>query len=187
MLDLDPVSGDHRHVRIGRSLWDETTIRTPWGEETTVEDLNRCQINGRQGFECMDLRVTDDGPVCVATWLGEADSAMLRTYRAAVTTARERLSRKARRNAEIEANAAEIAREAAEESVMWLIRTSDDTGVPSPTEIEDVVDRVVSEQGIDDPLRPDDLDPERSGSRRRGDQSEIPDPQDRLLNDGGER
>lgn len=187
VLDIDPVGGDHRHLRIGWDLWDDLTVLTPWGRQTSTDDLQQCTINGRTGFELMDFRVTEDGdPVAVATWMGEADSAMLRTYKSAVTTARKRMSEKAQRNIATEANKAEIAREAAERVIMWQMRTAESSGVPNGEAMNGVIDDVLSDYGLDDPLAEKDLaSPPRSRDPEQRDTSDVPRPENLMRNDGG--
>lgn len=157
--DLDPVSNQHRHLRLGEALWDDLTVLSPWGSEVGIHELQRCEINGRQGYEVMDLRVKKDGqPVCVATWMGEANSAMLRTYRLTLVYARRRLARRANAAMMEQANREPIAREVAERVVAWHIRQGQETGVPGAGEIETVVEDVMADMGLQDPLAPDDLD-----------------------------
>lgn len=157
--DIDPVTDDHRHLRIGTELWEDLEVRSPWGEIVGRQELHRCEINGRSGFEMMDFRVQEDGtPVCVATMMGEASTAMLRTYRRAVIYSRRRLSRKANAAMMEKANREPIAREIAERVVMHQIRTAQKSGTPGAEEIQHVVDDTLAEMDLQDPMRNDDLD-----------------------------
>lgn len=190
VFDLDPVGGDHRHVRVGYDMWENMTVLTPWGQETSTDDLQRCTINGRSGYELMDLRVPDHSeyPVAVSTWMGEADSSMLRTYKAAVVTARKRMSKKAQRNMAIEANKSEIAREAAERVTMWQIRNTEHNRVPNGDAMEGVIDDVLSDYGMGDPLTQDDVAQDQREREPEDRDDTAPDaPRDVRLNDGGMR
>lgn len=182
-LDLDPVSNDHRHLRVGTDVWDDLVVKSPWGSEVGTESLQEITVNGRSGYEIMDLRVPEDGPpTAVATWMGEADSATLRTYKAAVTVARRRLSRQAERATVMEANRHTIVREAAERVVTQMIRTSERSGLPHGDEIESTVSEVMSEYGLDDPLADDDLDHTAEGVERvSADAPDDRDPRDDQL------
>jgi hypothetical protein len=73
ILDMDPVTGDHRHLRVGHEAFSKMKLLTPWGKEADTTDLQRCTINGRAGYELMDLRVPEgrDYPVAFVTWLGD--------------------------------------------------------------------------------------------------------------------
>ena len=166
-LDLDPVSNDHRHLRVGTDVWDDLVVKSPWGSTVGTESLQEITVNGRSGYEIMDLRVPEDGPpTAVATWMGEADSATLRTYKAAVTVARKRLSRQAERATVMEANRHTLVREAAERVVTQMIRTAERSGLPHGDEIEATVSDVLSEYGLDDPLADDDLEHSAEGVER---------------------
>lgn len=160
LLDFDPVTDSHRHFRVGHKLWDDVEVRTPWGETTDESDLRRCSINGRQGFEVMDFRIEDGKPTCVATWMGEASGAEIRTFKSAYRYAHKRLARRADRATMIRANQGEIAREAAEKVVLHMIQTAEQARIPNGEQIETVVSDVLSDHGLNDPLD-DDLKDDR--------------------------
>ena len=155
ILDLDPVTDSHRHLRVGNKLWDDMEVQTPWGETAGESDLRRCSINGRQGFEVMDMRIEDGRPTCVATWMGEASGTEMRTFKSAYRHAHSRLARRADKATMLRANQGEIAREAAEEVVYRLITTSEESGMPNGSEIEGVVSDVLSDAGLNSPLDED--------------------------------
>jgi hypothetical protein len=191
ILELDPVGNRHRHLRLGNQLWDDLVVRSPWGTTVGTEELQQVSVNGRTGYELMDLQNPDDGPpTCVATWMGEASAAELRTYKYAVVEARKRLSRKANQAIAQEAARESIVREAAERVVVGMIRTSERSGVPHGDEVEDAVDDVLGDMGLDSPLsdsdlHPDDLDldsldDERGASdeQRNGSADDSPDLED---------
>ncbi len=179
ILDLDPVTQDHRHLRVGHEKWDEMRVFSPWGSEVGTESLQEATVNGLTGFEVMDLRVHKDGtPTCVATWMGEADAATLRTYKSAVTVARRRLAKQAEKATVMEANQQTIVREAAEKVVVELIRTSERSGMPNGDEIEGVVEGVMRDYGLEDPLTDDDLDHDADGVSLSTDDPDDGDPRD---------
>lgn len=158
ILDLNPVTNDHRHVRIGRELWDDFEIESPWSDDVSKADLQECTVNGRSGFEVMDLRVPDHGPpTAVVPWLGEASASQIRTYRYAFVAAHRRLSKQANKAMAQEAARSEIIREAAERVVTEMIRDAERSGVPNGEEIEGAVDDVLDDLGVHDSLRDDDL------------------------------
>ena len=158
VLDLDPITGHHRHVRVGNSLWADLDVRSPWGTSVGQDDLQPCTVNGHHGYEVMDFRITSDGtPTCVATWLGESSGAAFRTYKNAYRYAHKRLSRRANRATMLRANQGEIAREAAERVVYLLVKSSEQSGMPHGEEIDAVVQDVLDDHGLGDPLD-DDLD-----------------------------
>jgi len=159
LWDHDPVTDEHRHLRVGSDLWADLVVRTPWGETVRKSKLKKCKINGVSGYECMDFRVREDGtPVAVSTWLGESDSSMLRTYRNALVYSRRRLNRKAERAMMMDANREAIIREAAEKVVYRMIIASEKSGMPGGDEIQPAVREVLDEMGLGDPLAEDDLD-----------------------------
>jgi len=159
VLDLDPVADDHRHLRVGSEIWDDLEVRSPWGGEASTAELKQNTINGRRGYELMDFRIRDDGtPVAVSTWLGEADSTTLRTYRYAVKYCRERLAERADRAVALEANRHQVVREAAERVVLDMIETAESSGVPSGDKISGVVEQTLDDVGFNDPLDDDRLD-----------------------------
>lgn len=167
VLEIDPVTGQHRHIRVGNNVWDKLVVRSPWGDYGTaqtigVDDLQRCEINGRSGYELMDFRIRPDGrPECTATWLGEEGSgAEFRTYKNAYRYAHKRLSKRANRAKMLRANQGEIAREAAEKVVYRLVVTSEKSGMPHGEEVENVVDGVLDDFGLGSPLN-DDLGDDR--------------------------
>lgn len=163
VLDLDPSTGSHRHLRVGLDLWEELEVRSPWGGKASIEDLSRVDINGRQGYELMDLRVRDDGtPVATATWMGEASSAALRTYRYTLVYARRRLSKQAEKAQILEANREHIIREIAEKQVYQLIQTAEESGLPDGASIDQTVDDVLKDLGVEDRLLDEDIDEDRS-------------------------
>ena len=144
VLDLDPVGDDHRHLRVGSELWEDLTVRTPWGEETGTEDLRRATINGRTGYTVLDMRVEDEeGLVCVSSTVGTLSTVELRTYEESLRYVRERLSRRANRAVALRANLGPIAREAAERVVYDLVKSSEESGMPSGDRIEQTVDDVL--------------------------------------------
>jgi hypothetical protein len=186
LLDLDPVSGRHRHLRVGPRVWEQTTILSPWGDEVDVEDLNRVEINGRQGYEVMDYRTPDDElglrsadderptPTCVATWMGdeEVDSARLRAYRSTVEYARDRLAEDAQRAVTLRANLGNIAREAAEKMVVEHIAAAESSSAPSGDAIQTTVEDVLDEWGFDDPLDDGDRDEQDDDRVDRGEREQ---------------
>jgi len=185
VLDLDPVTQDHRHLRVGHERWDKMQVYSPWGSEVGTESLQEATVNGLTGYEVMDLRVhEDDTPTCVATWMGEADAATLRTYKSAVTVARRRLAKQAEKATVMEANQQTIVREAAEKVVVELIRTSERSGMPNGDEIKGVVEGVMRDFGLEDPLTDDDLDANADGVSLSTD---APDDGDRRGGRDGER
>jgi len=153
VLDLDPVGDDHRHLRIGRDLWDSVEVRSPWGSETSTSALRSCSINGRTGYEVMGLRVEQDGTlVVVSTALGDMSAVELRTYESALEYAQTRLSRRANRGIALRANLSHVAREAAERVVLSMVRTSEESGMPDGDRIEETVDDVLGSLDLgDDP------------------------------------
>ena len=156
ILEFNPIGNSHRHLRIGSELWDDLIVRSPWGEQVTTNELQHCSVNGASGYELMDLRVPENGPPqCVATWMGEASGSMLRTYQMSVRHARRRLAKDAYRNLGREANRENIVREAAERVIVDMIRTSEDSGIPSGDEIRNAVDDVMDSMEDMDPMMPD--------------------------------
>lgn len=165
-LDLDPVGRRHRHLRLGEEVLEELTVRTAWGENVSMDALKEISVNGEQGIEMMDFRVTEEnGPVCVATWMGEADSSRLRAYSRAVIYARRRLTRRAERALTLDANREALVREAAERVVYRMIRTSEAGSMPGGEEIEGVVEDVLSDFGIERDALAEPLSEERNGGR----------------------
>lgn len=157
--DSDPVSNNHRHLRIGPRLWSDLRVFSPWGEEVSTGSLNEVTINGRSGFEVMDLRVTDGGQIsCVATWMGEADRSMVRSYRHAVDYVERRLSKKAERAEALESLIEPIAREAAERRIMSLIRASERSSGMGGEQIEEIMTDVMEDFGVARSFGDDDLD-----------------------------
>lgn len=184
ILDLDPVTSEHRHVRIGRDLWDEFEITSPWSEEVSKADLQQCSVNGRSGYEVMDLRIPENGPpTAVVPWLGDASAAQLRAYRYAFVSAHRRLSKQANKAMAQEASRSEIIRESAQRVVTEMIRDAERSGMPHGDEIEQAVDDVLGDLGVSDSLRDDDLDdidewePRSREERRREQQSSPPENQ----------
>jgi hypothetical protein len=114
-----------------------------------MDELERCSINGRSGFEVMDFRIEDGTPVCVATWLGESSGAAFRTYKNAFRFAHNRLSKRANRATMLRSNQGQIAREAAERVVFRMIQTSEQSGIPHGEEIDGVVNDVLSDYGLE--------------------------------------
>ena len=157
LWDVGTPTHEHRHLRIGKELWERMEVRSPWGSEASKADLQRCKINGRDGYEVMDLRIkADDTPVCIATWMGESSADALRTYRMSLVYSRKILSRKAEQAEMLKANREHIIREVAERQVHQMIQTSERSGLPAGDEIESVVSDVLGELGIDDRLDHDD-------------------------------
>ena len=158
VLDTDPITGEHRHLRIGPELFSQIRVLSPWGGEASVEDLARCSINGRPGYEMMDLRIDESGrPVCVSTFVGEANASALRTYRYALIYARRRLSKQAAKAQVLEANREHIIREIAERQTAQMIMRSEESGLPDGSSIQQTVDDVLEDLGMDDRLL-DDVD-----------------------------
>lgn len=162
--DVDPVTGSHRHLRLGGKLYDDLVVKSPWGSVISKEELTDCTVNGRKGVEMMDFRVLEDGtPVCVAPWVGEASGAQMRTYRRAFNYARQRLARRAEKASLYRANIGELARESAERMVAKHVVRSESTGIPHGDQIDSVIEEVMRDAGLNDPLdldlgdRPDDL------------------------------
>jgi len=156
--DHDPITDSHRHLRVGPDLWDDIVVRSPWGSVEHTGKLKQVTINGVSGYEMMDFRVSEDGtPVAVTTWLGEADSSMLRTYRSALRYSRKRLSRKAEQAIMQDANREAIIRETAERVIYRMIRNSERSGMPGGDEIQPAVSEVMEDMGLGDPLAADDL------------------------------
>lgn len=173
LLDIDAVSDDHRHLRVGKEVWDDLLVLSPWGEPVGTDSLKTCTINGESGYECMDFRVREDGtPVCVATWLGEDSSTSMRAYKSALYYARRRLQRQAQRASMMRANIEPLAREAAERYVYRQVKVSEKSGAPGGEEIGNVVEEVMDEFGVDDPLKDDEvadyeIDPETASVDQR--------------------
>lgn len=157
VLDLDPVTSEHRHLHVGADLWNDLRVLSPWGSEVGSEELQKSTINGVSGYELMDLRIEDGQPVAVATWMGESDAATLRTYKYAVSYARQRLAKQAERAIAMEASREAIVREVAERVVTHMIRTAERSGLPAGEQIEGVVGEVMRDMGVSDPLTDDDL------------------------------
>jgi len=156
---IDPATGRHIHGRMGYRLWEAIELKSTWGGEATKEDLAECTINGRRGYELMDVRIKESGtPVAYVTAIGEMDSAALRTYRASLIYARKRLSRQAQKAQTLEANREHIIREIAERQVFQMIETSEQSGLPDGDCIHETVQDVLADVGIDDRLKDDDLD-----------------------------
>lgn len=154
--DVGPASDEHRHMRIGNRLWERMEVISPWDAPASKGQLQECRINGRRGYEVMDLRIRDNGtPVCVCTWMGEASEAALRTYRMSLIYARRILSRKAEKAEMLEANREHIIREVAERQVYQMIETSERSGLPDGDAIDRTVSDVLEDLGIDDRMDPD--------------------------------
>jgi hypothetical protein len=167
VLDLDPVGGRHRHLRIGPKVWDRMMLKTPWGETVGRDMVADCHINGRSALELMDVRVPERGPpTAVVTWMGAADDRALRCYARAVEHAQTHLARQADKALDLEANREPIVREAAEATVYRLIKTSERSGVPHGDMISDVVADVLDRDGTDGGLGSR-LDGRNPGQRER--------------------
>jgi len=150
VLDLDPVSGDIRHLRIGPSLWEGVEVRTPYGEEVDTSSLKRVSINGRTGVECMDMRADPDrGLVCVSTHLGEMSSVELRTYRSSLSYAQTRLSERANEAVALRANMGGLVREGVERITYEMVRESETSGVPHGDRIEEAVEDIIGSIDLD--------------------------------------
>jgi len=150
VLDLDPVSDDHRHLRIGPELWDSATVVSPWGEETGTEDLRVCSINGRTGYVAQDVRVdAERGLIVVSSTVGELSSVELETYSGALEYVRSRLARRANRAVALRGSIGLVAQEAAERVVVDLVRESETSGVPSGDKIQQTVEEVVGGLDLD--------------------------------------
>lgn len=197
ILDLDPVAGSHRHLRVGWDKWDDVELLSPWGGTVTLNDLSRATINGRQGFEVMDFRVrSDNTPVCMPIWPGEAPGRQIKSYRLAFWRAKTKLSRKADQYDALRASHGEIAREVASNVVLAMIRTAEESGMPNGDKIQEAVDDVMDDLDAADPMRdaveqqtPDDLDLDRDLSERKAEREPAAAPaggyRSRLANDGG--
>jgi len=151
LMELDPVSHDHRHLRLGRELFDDMEVYSPYGEVVGTEELQPTTVNGATGYELMDFRVPEGGPPqCVATWMGEASAAEMRSYKSAVEYARKRLSKQADKAVALEANREAIVREAAERVMTAMIRDAERSGTPHADEIHVAVDDVLEDLGLTD-------------------------------------
>lgn len=159
LAELDPVTGEHRHLRIGRGLWEDAVILWPDGGKASKSDLAQCRINGRSGYEVMDLRISEDGrPVMAATEIGGMSTSQLRTYENVLKYIRKRLISRARKADLFLSNREHIIEEAVEQQMHQMIMTSERSGLPDGESVDKVVETLLNDLEEEHDLGSEDIE-----------------------------
>jgi len=150
LMVLHPVESNHNHLRIGSERFDEMSVQNVLGEPVGREELKEITVNGRAGYEIIDYNYDEN--TATATWMGGASSDELRAYKKMVVYVQQRLSKHADEAIELRVNQQPIVREVASRVANHMIRVSEQARVPEGDLIDGVIDDVLTDYDVDDPL-----------------------------------
>ena len=176
VLELAPLSDRRRDVRVGEDLWQRCRFVDVRGQDVDPGAVDDIDVNGEPAKEV--VLIDEESETVVATWLGRASTAELRSFQSMVIYVERVLSAEVDEAQDLRANFRLIARRVGHEFINHIIRVEEGQ-LPTDGSDADAMPRV--DELIDDVLADLDVEADPLTGGDGGVDVDVEDPRDALL------